>query len=165
MIESGSGLFSVCPRVARVQACRYCNTLGIFKQRHIVTPGRLVECGALNESGGLIMTFSSLSFTQRASAGEGFEVGKIRALIATRLGIDVRRVTDDAHFSDDLGADWLDRLELLILIEDQFSNVEIMDGDADQIECVGDLIRYLETARVESMPGYRRVFASGIRPA
>ena len=66
------------------------------------------------------MTFSSLSFTQRASAGEGFEVGEIRALIAKRLGIDVRRVTDEAHFSDDLGADWLDRLELLILIEDQF---------------------------------------------
>jgi acyl carrier protein len=125
----------------------------------------LVECGVLNESGGLIMTFSSLSFTQRASAGEGFEVGEIRALIAKRLGVDVRRVTDDAHFSDDLGADWLDRLELLILIEDQYSSVEIMDGDSDQIECVGDLIRYLETARVGSMSGCRRVFASGIRPA
>jgi acyl carrier protein len=125
----------------------------------------LVECGVLNESGGLIMTFSSLSFTQRASAGEGFEVGEIRALIAKRLGIDVGRVTDEAHFSDDLGADWLDRLELLILIEDQFSSVEIMDGDADQIECVGDLIRYIETARVGPMSGCRRAFAGGIRPA
>jgi acyl carrier protein len=125
----------------------------------------LVECGVLNESGGLIMTFSSLSFTQRASAGEGFEVGEIRALIAKRLGVDVRRVTDDAHFSDDLGADWLDRLELLLLIEDQFAGVEIMDGDADQIQSVGDLIRYLDDARVGSMTARHRSLVSGIRPA
>lgn len=111
------------------------------------------------------MTFSSLSFTQRTSAGEGFEVGEIRALIATHLGVDVGRVTDEAHFRDDLGVDWLDRLELLILIEDQFSSVEILDGDADQIECVGDLIRYIETARAGSMSRCRRAFAGGIRPA
>jgi acyl carrier protein len=118
----------------------------------------------LNESGGLVMTFNSLSFTQRASAGEVFEVGKLRALIATRLGVDLGRVTDEAHFSDDLGADWLDRLELLILIEDQFSSMEIMD-DADQIECVGDLIRHIETVQAGSMSRCRRAFAGGIRPA
>jgi acyl carrier protein len=125
----------------------------------------LVECGVLNESGGLIMTFSSLSFTQRTSARESFEVDEIRALIATHLGVDVECVTNEAHFSDDLGADWLDHLELLLLIEDQFASVEIMDGDADQIECVGDLISYIEAARVGSMSGCRRVLASGIRPA
>jgi len=114
---------------------------------------------------GLIMTFSGLSFTQRTSAREGFEVDEIRALVAKYLGVDVGRVTDEAHFSDDLGADWLDRLELLILIEDQFADVEIMDSDADQIEVVGDLIRYIEDAQVGSMTGRSRAFASGIRPA
>ena len=44
-----------------------------------------------------------------------------------------------------VGADWLDRLELLMVIEDQFAGVEIADADVDQIEVVGDLIRYIET--------------------
>jgi acyl carrier protein len=47
--------------------------------------------------------------------------------------------------ADDLGADWLDRLELMIVIEDQFAGVEITDEDVDQIEVVGDLIRHIET--------------------
>ncbi len=53
-------------------------------------------------------------------------------------------MTDEAHFTDDLGADWLDRLELMIVIEDRFPNVVIMDEDVDQIEVVGDLIRHIE---------------------
>jgi len=68
----------------------------------------------------------------------------VRALIANQLGIDVKRVTDEAHFTDDLGADWLDRLELMIVIEDQFANVVITDEDVDQIEVVGDLIRHIQ---------------------
>ena len=48
-------------------------------------------------------------------------------------------------FTQDLGADWLDRLELMMVIEDQFAGVEIADADVDQIEVVGDLIRYIET--------------------
>jgi acyl carrier protein len=104
------------------------------------------------------MTFSGLSFTQQ-SASEGIEVDEIRAIVARYFDVDVKHVTNEAHFSDDLGADWLDRMELLILIEDQFAAVEIMDGDADQIETVGDLIRYIEDARVGSMTG-RRAFAT-----
>jgi acyl carrier protein len=49
-----------------------------------------------------------------------------------------------------LGVDWLDRLELLILIEDKFAGVEISDGDSDQIQTVGDLIRYIEDVQVGS---------------
>ncbi|HME98916.1 MAG TPA: patatin-like phospholipase family protein, partial [Terriglobia bacterium] len=45
----------------------------------------------------------------------------VRTLIANHLGVDVKRVTDEAHFTDDLGADWLDRLELMIVIEDRFA--------------------------------------------
>ena len=44
----------------------------------------------------------------------------VRTLIASQLGVDVKHVTDEAHFTDDLGADWLDRLELMIAIEDRF---------------------------------------------
>jgi acyl carrier protein len=68
----------------------------------------------------------------------------VRALIANQLGVDVKRVTDEAHFTDDLGADWLDRLELMIVIEDRFADVVITDEDIDQIEVVGDLIRRIE---------------------
>ena len=86
----------------------------------------------------------SLILTQQRSATEeGFEIDKFRALVAKHLAIDVSLVTDEAYFSDDLGADWLDRLELMILIEDQFPGVEITDCDADQMEVVGDLIRFL----------------------
>jgi acyl carrier protein len=86
----------------------------------------------------------SLTITQQRSATEeGFEIDKLRALVAEHLDVDVGLVTDEAYFGDDLGADWLDRLELMILIEDQFPGVEITDYDADQMEVVGDLIRYL----------------------
>ena len=68
----------------------------------------------------------------------------VRPLIATQIGVDVKRVTDEAHFTDDLGVDWLDRLELMIVIEDRFADVEITDEDIDQLEVVGDLIRHIE---------------------
>ncbi len=69
----------------------------------------------------------------------------IRALIAQQLRVNVGRVTDEAHLADDLGADWFDRLELMIAIEDQFARVEIVDDAIDQIEVVGDLIRFIQT--------------------
>jgi acyl carrier protein len=68
----------------------------------------------------------------------------VRTLIANQLGVDVKRVTDEAHFTNDLGADWLDRLELMIAIEHRFADVIITDEDVDQIEVVGDLIRHIE---------------------
>ena len=43
-----------------------------------------------------------------------------------------------------MGADWLDRLDLMIAVEDQFAGVEITDDDVDRIELVGDLIRHIE---------------------
>lgn len=74
----------------------------------------------------------------------GFDTNKLRALIATYLGIDAEQVTDEAHFRNDFDLDSLDRLELLILIEEQFSGAEFSDGAVEQIEVVGDLIRYME---------------------
>jgi acyl carrier protein len=124
------------------EACCYGNTVKIFKPRH--TASRLDWFGVGAHQSELVMIFSSLSLTPQASAGkEGFEIDKIRELVANHLDVDVSLVTDEAHFIEDLGADWLDRLELMILIEDQFPGVEITDYDADQMEVVGDLIRYL----------------------
>jgi acyl carrier protein len=74
----------------------------------------------------------------------GFNANKIRALIAKYLGIDAERVTDEAHFRNDFDLDSLDQLELLILIEEEFSGVEFSDAAVEQIEIVGDLIRYME---------------------
>jgi acyl carrier protein len=89
------------------------------------------------------MTLSSLSVPQRTAPQEAFNSNKVRTLIAEYLGIDAKRVTDESHFSE-FGMDRYDRLELMILIEDAFTSVEIADDDADQIEVVGDLIRHIE---------------------
>jgi acyl carrier protein len=92
-----------------------------------------------------IMTVITVSQNQRTRTANGGSVDteKVRALIAKNLDIDISRVTDDAHFIRDLGADWLDRLELIILVE-EISGVEIADDEADLIEFVGDLIRYID---------------------
>ena len=69
---------------------------------------------------------------------------KVRKIIAAHLGIDPARVTNEARFRDDLGADWLDRLEVIIAIEDQVAGFEMADVVADQINTVGDLMRAIE---------------------
>ena len=105
-----------------------------------------------NEPEVVTMTFNRLNLTQQtATSSEGFDINKMRALIAEQLHVDITRVTEDASFSEDLGANWLDRLELMIRVEDQFVDVEITDDDADQIEVVGDLIRYIDETRSHSM--------------
>jgi acyl carrier protein len=112
---------------------------------------------------GMFMAFNSLTTQQRMAIEEGFEI-TVRALIADYLDVDFKRVTDEAHFTDDLGADWLDRIELMILIEDHFVGVEITDDDAYQLEFVGDLIRHIENVvhtRVVSLTVRRRACAAG----
>ena len=89
------------------------------------------------------MTLGSLSATQPGLKQESKDADKIRTLIGGYLGIDAKGVIDEAHFCDDFGIDWLGRLELMILMEDKFSGVEITNKDADQIEVVGDLIRHI----------------------
>ena len=97
------------------------------------------------------MNITSLKSSQKATAtSEVLASLDVRTVIANQLGVDVKRVTDEAHFTDDLGADWLDRLELMIVIEDRFADVEITDEDIDQLEVVGDLIRHIENVDNES---------------
>jgi acyl carrier protein len=80
----------------------------------------------------------------RAAPHVDFDATKLRVLIAKYVGIDAERITDEAHFRNDFDLDSLDQLELLILIEEEFSNIEFSDAAVEQIEAVGDLIRYLE---------------------
>jgi acyl carrier protein len=82
---------------------------------------------------------------QRAAAQLDFDTNKLRTLIADYVGIEAELVTDEAHFSDDLGFDWLDQLELMVLIEDEFVGIDFFaNTTAAQINVVGDLIRYIE---------------------
>ena len=69
---------------------------------------------------------------------------RVKEIIAGHFGIDPERATDAARFRDDLGADWLDRLEVIIAIDCQVSGFEMADVVADQIETVGDLMRVIE---------------------
>jgi acyl carrier protein len=92
------------------------------------------------------MTIGSLTPSERTTAiKEVFASNDIRNLVANHLGISVDHVRDGAHFSHDLGIDWLDRLDLVMLIEDQFPGLEITDDEVDRIEVVGDLIRLIES--------------------
>ena len=70
----------------------------------------------------------------------------IRALIADQLGVDIKRVSDQAHFARDLGVGWLNRLELVIIVED-WTGLELEDDDIERINVVGDLIRFFESAK------------------
>jgi len=95
------------------------------------------------------MTIGNLASKQQTKAmNQVTTANDVRAIIANHLGVDIKRVTDEAHFTDDLGADWLDRLDLMIEIENQFPAVEITDDDVDQIDVVSDLIRHLQRAWV-----------------
>ena len=73
------------------------------------------------------------------------DADKVRSFIAEYAGVDVKEVIDETHLTDDLGLDWLDQLELMVLIEDEFVGVDFFaNTTAAQIELVGDLIRHIE---------------------
>lgn len=67
---------------------------------------------------------------------------RLRKLIADQLGVEESRVVESASFQDDLEADSLDLVELIMSIEEEFK-VEIPDEDADKIATVGDAMNYL----------------------
>lgn len=68
---------------------------------------------------------------------------KIKTIVAEQLGVDESQVTEDASFIDDLGADSLDTVELIMAFEEEF-DVEIPDEDAQKIKTVKDVIDYIE---------------------
>ena len=69
---------------------------------------------------------------------------KVKKIVADHLGIDEGKVNDDSSFIDDLGADSLDTVELVMAFEEEFSS-EISDSEAEKILTVGDAIKFIES--------------------
>ncbi len=68
---------------------------------------------------------------------------KVKNIIVEQLNVDAERVTPDASFIEDLGADSLDIVELVMAFEEEFS-VEVPDEDAEKLQTVGDVVKYIE---------------------
>ena len=69
---------------------------------------------------------------------------KVKSIIVEQLGVDEEEVTSDASFVDDLGADSLDTVELVMAFEEEFG-LEIPDDDAEKIARVKDAVTYIES--------------------
>jgi len=69
---------------------------------------------------------------------------KVKQIIAEKLGVGEDKVTQQASFVDDLGADSLDQVELIMALEDEFG-IEIPDEDAEKLKTVQDAINYLNS--------------------
>ena len=70
--------------------------------------------------------------------------GKVKKIVADHLGIEQEKVTDEASFIDDLGADSLDTVELVMAFEEEFGS-EISDSEAEKILTVGDAVKFIES--------------------
>ena len=71
---------------------------------------------------------------------------RIRTIIATELGVKPEQITPEAKFIEDLGADSLDTVELVMALEEEFGN-EIPDEDAEKLISVGDVTRFIEESQ------------------
>ena len=69
---------------------------------------------------------------------------KVKEIIAKELGVEREKLTNDASFMEDLGADSLDTVELVMEFEKEF-NIDITDEDAEKLRTVGDAMNYLKT--------------------
>jgi acyl carrier protein len=69
---------------------------------------------------------------------------KVKEIIVAKLGVDAAQVTPEASFTNDLGADSLDTVELVMEFEKAF-NIQIPDEDAEKIASVGDVINYMKS--------------------
>jgi acyl carrier protein len=68
---------------------------------------------------------------------------RVKRIVVDRLGVDESEVTLEASFKENLGADSLDVVELVMELEDEF-DIEISDEDAEKINTVGDVINYIK---------------------
>ena len=69
---------------------------------------------------------------------------KVKKIIVDHLGVDEAKVVDEASFIDDLGADSLDTVELVMAFEEEFGS-EISDSEAEKILTVGDAVKFIES--------------------
>ena len=74
---------------------------------------------------------------------------KVKQIIAEQLGVKIEEVTDTASFVDDLDADSLDTVELVMALEEEFG-IEIPDEDAEKMTSVGESIRYIDEKATKS---------------
>ncbi|MEN3189916.1 MAG: acyl carrier protein [Atribacterota bacterium] len=70
-------------------------------------------------------------------------IDRVKKIIVDQLGVDASKISEDSSFVDDLGADSLDIVELIMAFEEEF-DVEIPDEDAEKIKTVGDAVKYLK---------------------
>jgi acyl carrier protein len=73
---------------------------------------------------------------------------KVKEIIINELGVEAEKVTPEASFVEDLGADSLDTVELVMAFEEEFG-IEIPDEDAEGLQTVGDAIKYLKEKGVQ----------------
>jgi acyl carrier protein len=78
----------------------------------------------------------------QAAATKANVLSKVRTLVAEHLGVAIEAINLNSHFADDLGLDPLDVLELAILVEERFPNLEVMDGG--ELLFFGDLIEQIQ---------------------
>ncbi|HOF02758.1 MAG TPA: acyl carrier protein [Atribacterota bacterium] len=71
---------------------------------------------------------------------------RVKKIIVDQLGVEEEKVKENSSFIDDLGADSLDIVELIMAFEEEF-DIEIADEDAEKIKVVGDVIRYLKNKK------------------
>jgi acyl carrier protein len=71
---------------------------------------------------------------------------RVKKIVIQHLGVDAEKVVENADFIDDLGADSLDRVELVMAFEEEFG-VEIPDDAAESIVTVGDAVKFVEKAK------------------
>ncbi|MFB9273663.1 acyl carrier protein [Cohnella sp. CIP 111063] len=69
---------------------------------------------------------------------------RVKRIVIERLGVEEAEVTPEASFKDDLGADSLDVVELVMELEDEF-DLEISDEDAEKITTVGEVVKYIQS--------------------
>ena len=69
---------------------------------------------------------------------------KVKKMVVDHLGVEESKVTEEASFIDDLGADSLDTVELVMAFEEEFGS-EISDSEAEKILTVGDAIKFIES--------------------
>ena len=69
---------------------------------------------------------------------------KVKKIVADHLGVDESKITNESSFIDDLGADSLDTVELVMAFEEEFGS-EISDSEAEKILTVGDAIKFIES--------------------
>jgi acyl carrier protein len=73
---------------------------------------------------------------------------KVRSIVAEQLSVDAAEVKPESNFQNDLGADSLDTVELVMALEEEFG-LEIPDDEAEKLQSVGDVIKHVEDSQAK----------------